>query len=53
MINIFLFIFCLVNSHIVDGTQGTIYEDLVQLEKAATANVFKINPSYINIVLIA
>jgi len=28
MINIFLFVFCLVNGHIVDSGQGTFQDDL-------------------------
>ncbi|CAJ2652753.1 unnamed protein product [Trifolium pratense] len=38
MINIFLFLYCLVNSLIVDGIQDPLLEDLVQLEKVASAN---------------
>jgi len=40
MINIFLFVFCLVNSHIVDSDRDTFQDDLVQLEKVNTDNVF-------------
>lgn len=40
MMNVFLFVFCLVNGQIVDSDRGTFQDDLVQLKKVKTDNVF-------------